>query len=67
MRVREEHGLVERWKASRLVMVAFQKQKLLVAIVRVLLGRLFELLSTGSAEDPKYLTDSPQNHAGYAP
>jgi len=37
-------------------MVAFQKQKSLAALVRVLLGGSIELLSTGSAEEPNYFT-----------
>jgi len=35
-------------------MIAFQKPKSLVALVRVLLGKSFELLSTTSAEEPRF-------------
>jgi hypothetical protein len=53
MRRRKERSLVKHGKASRLVTVAFQKQTSLAVLVRVLLGRLFALLRTGSAEKPR--------------
>ncbi|MFL5692686.1 MAG: hypothetical protein ACJ795_12860 [Ktedonobacteraceae bacterium] len=43
--------MAERWQASQLAMVAFQKQKSLVALVRVLPGRSVELLSTENADE----------------